>query len=101
MEKPFMRVMFYPKGNPRKPILADDEIKNTFGQTFKIYDDLIMTGYEDFNLAKPEDVAFLDLLMKADTVEVNGGEYKIVERQIRANKPRGLWIMVQPIESSK
>ena len=58
---------------------------------------MIINGWEDLNLNQPEDVAYLNLLTYANTVEVNGGLYKIIERQVRANIPRGLWIMVEPI----
>jgi len=99
MNNPTIRVMFFTRDVNMHitPVIVSNEVKKIFEENSKTNDDLITKGWEDFNLNLPEDAAYLNLLLNADTIEVNGGLFKIVERQIRANIPRGLWIMVEPI----
>lgn len=100
MNNPIIRVMFFTKDMDMHimPVVVKDEVKKIFELNSKINDDLMLKGWEDLSLNLPEDAAYLNLLLNADTIEVNGGLFKIIERQIRANVPRGLWIMVEPIK---
>lgn len=99
MNNSTIRVMFFIQDINMHitPVLVKSEVKKIFEENSKINDDLILKGWEDLSLNLPEDAAYMNLLINADTVEVNGGLFKIRERQIRANIPRGLWIMVEPI----
>ncbi|MDV3425862.1 MAG: hypothetical protein LIR50_01060 [Bacillota bacterium] len=100
MNNPTLRVMFFTRDIDMHiiPVIVNDEIKKIYEDN-SINDDLILKGWEDFNLNLPEDAAYLNILLNSDTIEVNGGLFKIVEKQVKANIPRGLWIMVEPMDT--
>lgn len=101
MNNPTLRVMFFKRDSDMHitPVVVKEEVKVIYEKNSNTNDDLIIKGWEDFNLNIPEDAAYLNILLNADTIEVNGGLFKIVEKQVRANIPRGLWIIVEPIDA--
>lgn len=62
-------------------------------------DDPMFKGWDYYDSEK--DAGYIQMLMHADTVTINGGDFKVVNRHVRASKPHALWITVEPIKEHK
>lgn len=57
--------------------------------------DPLLNGYVDYDSEK--DAGYIQMLMSADLIEVNGGVFKVLRRELRANEPKLLSIYVEPL----
>jgi len=51
-------------------------------------------------LDSEKDSGYIQMLMNADVVDVNGGEFRVLKRTLKASSPQGLWIEVEPFDSN-